>query len=134
MRSSKYILYYDAVQSAGVCSESTMTNRTICSRYCGLLLREAAQRASNQKLHGVVSRKYMESYLQYNVQSVFSFGLDSAVQLYAVALHSRPRGRTQKGLWAPNQQRSGILPAVITHAAAPISKSYQACRCTSYAI
>ena len=73
-----------------------MTNRTICSRYCGLLLREAAQRASNQKLHGVVSRKYMESYLQYNVQSVFSFGLDSAVQLYALALHLLGREKARK--------------------------------------
>ena len=134
MRSSKYILYYYAVQQAEVCSESTMTNPTMCSEYFGPLLHKAAQCASIQRLHGVVSRKYMESYLQYNVQSVFSFGLDSAVQLYALALHSRRRGRTQKGLWAPNQQRSGILPAVITHAAAPISKSYQACRCTSYAI
>ena len=52
----------------------------------------------------------MESYLQYNVQSVFSFGLDSAVQLAALALHSRPRGRTQKGLWAPNQQRMASYP------------------------
>ena len=40
----------------------------------------------------------MESYLQYNVQSVFSFGLDSAVQLYAVALHARPRGKNAKGI------------------------------------
>ena len=88
------------MQQAEVCSESAMTDPTMCSEYFGSLLHKAAQCASIQRLHGVVSRKYMESYLQYNVQSVFSFGLDSAVQLYAVALHARPRGKTQKELWA----------------------------------
>ena len=38
----------------------------------------------------------MESYLQYNVRSVFSFGLDSAVQLYAIALHWLGREKKRK--------------------------------------
>jgi hypothetical protein len=103
VRSSTYILYYYAVQQAEVCSESAMTDPTMCSEYFGSLLHKAAQCASIQRLHGVVSRKYIESYLQCTVQSLFSFGLDSAARLSALALHSRSRGRTQKGLWAPNQ-------------------------------
>ena len=122
------------MQKSEVCSESTMTNPTMCSGYFGPLLREASQRASNQKLHGVVSRKYMESYLQYNVRSVFSFGLDSAVQLYAIALHWLGREKKRKEIVGSIPVKKWSLPAAITHAAAPISKSYQACRHTSYAI
>ena len=134
MRSSTYILYYYAVQQAEVCSESAMTNPTMCSEYFGSLLHKAAQCASIQRLHGVVSRKYMESYLQYNVRSVFSFGLDSAVQLYAIALHWLGREKKRKEIVGSIPVKKWSLPAAITHAAAPISKSYQACRCTSYAI
>ena len=73
-----------------------MTNPTMCSGYFGPLLRKAVQCASIQRLHGVVSRRYMESYSQYNVQSVFSFGLDSAVQLFALALHLLGREKERK--------------------------------------
>ena len=82
MRSSKDILYCYAVRFAERCSDLTMISRTLNSRCCGLLLHEAAQRATVQKLHGVASKKYMKSYLQCTVQSLFSFGLDSAARLH----------------------------------------------------
>ena len=64
-----------------------------------------ARCASIQRLHGVVSRKYIESYLQCTVQSLFSFGLDSAARLSALARQFRSRGITRKGIVGSNQRR-----------------------------